>query len=230
MIRSNNFAEDCKSASIVDEHENSYPAEGEYTDRVEVEDAPVFHMKKLRIDTYECSTCGMVNNHTDKECPTPNISEKIFKDILKVAAVIITRENGEMIIQMRQNGNISFIGGKVDPGETPFQAAVRETREETGLVIPNSYKGRRRIIHSNKSIRLYVYIFELSEIIRFEKNVKDIHAVKNTDRMDAKYSRFMFDNRNVVGHYWVEPIDLLSDLSDICYTLNQEVIKNYINY
>jgi len=33
-------------------------------------------------------------------------------------------------------GTWGFPGGKVDPGEGPFQTALRETFEETGIVVP----------------------------------------------------------------------------------------------
>lgn len=35
-----------------------------------------------------------------------------------------------------QAGKINGIGGKIEPGETPVDCIVRETAEETGLVIP----------------------------------------------------------------------------------------------
>lgn len=33
------------------------------------------------------------------------------------------------------SGQISFPGGKIDDGETPIKAAIRETHEETGIII-----------------------------------------------------------------------------------------------
>lgn len=46
--------------------------------------------------------------------------------------------DGEVLLVLKnkpawQAGKLNLIGGKLDPGETPIQAAVRELREETGL-------------------------------------------------------------------------------------------------
>ena len=47
---------------------------------------------------------------------------------------IVTNDEGEiLLIRRTDNGNWSLPGGAIDPGETIRQAAVRETREETGI-------------------------------------------------------------------------------------------------
>lgn len=53
-----------------------------------------------------------------------------------VAGVIIEKE-GKVLLHRRDyepaRGKLDFVGGFVDPGETPEEAAVREAKEETGF-------------------------------------------------------------------------------------------------
>ncbi|MEO5950498.1 MAG: NUDIX hydrolase [Candidatus Saccharimonadales bacterium] len=52
------------------------------------------------------------------------------------ATLIIENENGQVIVEKAHYKRYwTFPGGIIDPGETPKQAAVRETREEIGLTI-----------------------------------------------------------------------------------------------
>lgn len=53
-----------------------------------------------------------------------------------VAAVAIEDGDGRLLL-VRKRGTTSFMnpGGKIEPGETPLQAAVREVREELGVVL-----------------------------------------------------------------------------------------------
>ena len=57
-----------------------------------------------------------------------------------VAVALIFNEEGRFLIQQRGEeqmlgGLWEFPGGKLEEGETPEQAALREVREETGLAV-----------------------------------------------------------------------------------------------
>jgi 8-oxo-dGTP pyrophosphatase MutT (NUDIX family) len=50
--------------------------------------------------------------------------------------VIVLDSDGRMLLERRGDcGWWGFIGGKVDPGESIVECAVREAREETGLTV-----------------------------------------------------------------------------------------------
>ena len=51
------------------------------------------------------------------------------------AAVILTNEQGEVLLLRQPRGVYGIPGGIVDPGETPPAAAVREAREEIGVKV-----------------------------------------------------------------------------------------------
>ena len=55
----------------------------------------------------------------------------------QAACVLILRSDGKVLAVSRKHDETQFglPGGKVDPGETPRDTAVREALEETGLAI-----------------------------------------------------------------------------------------------
>lgn len=54
----------------------------------------------------------------------------------QAAGVVLTRPDGKVLLLQRADGSgWCFPGGKTDPGETAIQTAVRETFEETGLLL-----------------------------------------------------------------------------------------------
>ena len=57
--------------------------------------------------------------------------------VIPAAGVIIVNDEGQILLVQRghhpQIGRWTVPGGRLEPGETPEQAAVREALEETGL-------------------------------------------------------------------------------------------------
>ncbi|HET6246755.1 MAG TPA: NUDIX domain-containing protein [Tepidisphaeraceae bacterium] len=67
-----------------------------------------------------------------------NLRSKIGADAVMMPAVsaIIINDAGEILLhRSRDDGKWYLIGGALDPGEEPAQAAVREAFEETGLIV-----------------------------------------------------------------------------------------------
>ena len=66
----------------------------------------------------------------------PDVLWEDFKacfNILEAAGGYVQNIDGELLVFFRR-GSWDMPKGKIDPGETPEQAAVREVQEETGLV------------------------------------------------------------------------------------------------
>lgn len=57
--------------------------------------------------------------------------------ILPGSAVIISNEQGEILLQQRHDGDWGLPGGLMDLGESLEEVAKREVFEETGLVVKN---------------------------------------------------------------------------------------------
>lgn len=70
----------------------------------------------------------------------PHSPENIFTNWLPVVAVALVDRDGRLLVQQRpatgsMPGLWEFPGGKVDPGETPEQALIRELDEELGICV-----------------------------------------------------------------------------------------------
>lgn len=65
----------------------------------------------------------------------------IPEGIKKVAVLSVLKSGDQFLLlhRHRQPNKDMFtpVGGKIDPFETPLQAAIRETREETGIEVAN---------------------------------------------------------------------------------------------
>lgn len=80
----------------------------------------------------------------------------------KVAACcVVVADDGKFLAVSRKNDptDFGFPGGKIDPGETPKQAARRELREETGLIATDL-----RLLYVSEDEHGYVTYSFLTEV------------------------------------------------------------------
>jgi len=91
-----------------------------------------------------------------------------------VCALIFTENNKILGVSRKDNQEqFGLIGGKVDEGETPEQALIRETKEETGLDITKYEKIFER---TDGDFKCSTYLCEVSGEIQTTENgvVKEV--------------------------------------------------------
>ncbi|MBE9577806.1 MULTISPECIES: (deoxy)nucleoside triphosphate pyrophosphohydrolase [Moraxella] len=113
-------------------------------------------------------------------------------------AVAVLRYGDEFLLATRhahqhQGGKLEFVGGKIEPDETPQTALIREVSEELGLDISNnamSELGQVYHDYEDKAVRLYVYDIILSD----------------SQYLDFKDKKFGLDNQALL---WLDKMTLL---------------------
>lgn len=114
------------------------------------------------------------------------------------------------------SGQISFPGGRIEPDETPLDAAIRETEEEIGIKAEDM-----EIITELSSIYvppsnslIYTFIAQLNSTL-FEINTDEVEEIIMTD-LDflANNENIIFENRKIDGTDIVVP----------CWNLNRKEV------
>jgi len=90
----------------------------------------------------------------------------------KLAALAVVPNDGRLLLVRRRNepdaGLWGFPGGHVDPGETVFDAAIRELREETMIVAdPLEYLTNIDVILKNNDGTLAHHFLLVAVLCRF---------------------------------------------------------------
>jgi mutator protein MutT len=80
-------------------------------------------------------------------------------EIVEIALALVEHQ-GRWLVSRRAPGRVyaglwEFPGGKIEPGESPAEAAVRETREEAGLTVePTGSLAEVAASHNQQTVRL----------------------------------------------------------------------------
>ena len=114
------------------------------------------------------------------------------------AGIFVENEVGEILAFHRQknvsdNNVYGFVGGKVDPGETAVQAAIREAFEEAGIIVEINEDAR------NSCFMSFVDDTHTSIFILYKA-----HIVEGADNI-GKYVR-----ENEGAPVWIMPSEILN--------------------
>ncbi|MCC3358041.1 RNA deprotection pyrophosphohydrolase [Bacillus sp. REN16] len=114
---------------------------------------------------------------------------------------VICRYEDQWLLTNHSERGLEFPGGKVEEGETPQAAAIREVMEETGAEVSAlEYIGQYKVIGKGKTIIKNIYFAEIERLLEkkdyFETKgpvlLKEIPL--NTVKNDRQYSFIMKDD------------------------------------
>ena len=115
-----------------------------------------------------------------------------------IAVLTFIRRDGQLLLILKKrglgHGKINAPGGRLEPGETPEQAAVRETQEEVGLT-PLHLRGAGKLdfaFTDGYSLRCHVFTADAYEGVLIETEEADPFWCAESE---IPYGRMWSDDR-----------------------------------
>lgn len=118
----------------------------------------------------------------------PNLPESHRTEHPPTVAAVITSPRG-ILISQRVKGDPpwGFLAGKVEPDESPAEAAVREVREEVGLVVyPAPHELSRRVHPLTGKTVIYLVCTPRGSLDVSVRDTKELLAVKWASMEEAE--------------------------------------------
>jgi 8-oxo-dGTP pyrophosphatase MutT (NUDIX family) len=131
--------------------------------------------------------------------PEPAEEPSTKPEPVPVAIAIVSSHLG-VLTARRRDGKppLTFIGGEIEPGESPADAAIREVKEETGLVIKTGRILGRRLHPQTNRFLTYVAAWPASG----DTGV----AVEDEDELSAVQWMSFTEVTDVLGKDLYEPV------------------------
>lgn len=80
---------------------------------------------------------------------------------------VICRFGNKWLLTNHEDRGYEFPGGKVEKGETPVEAAIREVKEETGATVGKiDYIGQYKVVGKEKTIVKNIYFARINSMER----------------------------------------------------------------
>lgn len=157
------------------------------------------------------------------------------KKIRKAARCYLLNDNKVLVTKYKKGNRIGFYdtpGGKIEEGETAKQAAIRETKEETGLDVKNlKYRGNMIVEYPNRIFDFDIFVARDYEgqPQEFEENTAewiDIHELLQKEKilsnlmiLDNFFIKALIDDTYNLEMY-IE-VDEEENILEVKYKLNK---------
>lgn len=98
---------------------------------------------------------------------------KFPKRVSSAALQLESSDGRLLIVKAHYKSHWSLPSGVIDPGETPFQAAIRETKEEVGLTVdPHEVEFVRVVSRHSNSADTYQFVFKAPLQDNYEQSIR----------------------------------------------------------
>lgn len=116
------------------------------------------------------------------------------------AGIILVTKKGKVLALKKQNGSWGLPGGKPEEGETPEEAAIRETKEETGIAVPKLIIKPITLKYNHKLYYSFIHIVENKIEVHLSKEHKDYDWVHLSEFKKMKLIPPFRENFNQIAN------------------------------